>query len=980
MASFSIKAMLLLVQCLVLLGLVNAVPTPQDLQVEHKLDVAPAASDYWVGNIKRQGAVAFGNGTDYQVYRNVKDFGAKGDGVTDDTAAINKAISSGNRCGKGCDSATVTPALVYFPAGTYRVSKPVVQYYYTQMVGDATNLPVIKATKNFAGMAVIDADPYEDDGSNWYTNQNNFFRAVRNFVVDLTDMPQGSGAGIHWQVGQATSLQNIRFEMVKGGGDANKQQGIFMDNGSGGFMSDLTFNGGNYGMFLGNQQFTTRNLVFNDCNTAIFMNWNWAWTFKSLSINNCHTGLNMSNSPQNQTVGSVLVLDSKLTNTPTGVVTAFTKDSIPVGGGVLILDNVDFGGSKVAVAGADGKAVLEGGQVVSHWVQGNSYLPSGVTKRELQAEDTDQDVEVVVETVTETIMACSAEPHAPTLTRAPSSNAEPSSTSESRHETAENHMPPVPGMSVIYPTVGTLSAPGFAPHPSDDTGKATAEPPTDTKAPNVPGFYPPAPKPTDETPAEPSSVGPSPVEPSAPVEHPTAVKPTEQLPPPHTGKPTAQSTAQPPMNGSPSTSVVNEPAKPPHGSKTCSSKTVTKTRLQTILPAQTKPKPLLANGKVFERSKPLYDEYAASSFLSVKSGGAKGDGRSDDTAAIQKVLDSAKPDQVVYFDHGAYVITDTVRVPKNIKITGEIWPLLMAHGKKFGDEKNPIPMLQVGQVGDVGSVEISDLALQTKGPAPGAILMEWNVAEAKQGSAAMWDTHFRVGGSAGTELQSDTCSKTPKQTTKPDPACVGAFMLFRLTEKGTAYIENAWYWTADHELDLPDHNQINIYNGRGVLIESQGPVWLYGTASEHNQLYNYQIANAKNVFMGLIQSETPYYQANPDALTPFTPQEKWNDPDFASCTTAGCRKAWGLRVINSSDVYVYGAGLYSFFENYGQSCLDSETCQENIVEVDCSDVHIYGLSTKASVNMITSSDGKSLVPEKDNTSNFCSTIALFKQS
>lgn len=70
--------MLLLVQCLVLLGLVNAVPTPQDLQVEHKLDVAPAASDYWVGNIKRQGAVAFGNGTDYQVYRNVKDFGAKG--------------------------------------------------------------------------------------------------------------------------------------------------------------------------------------------------------------------------------------------------------------------------------------------------------------------------------------------------------------------------------------------------------------------------------------------------------------------------------------------------------------------------------------------------------------------------------------------------------------------------------------------------------------------------------------------------------------------------------------------------------------------------------------------------------------------------------------------------------------------------------------------------------------------------------------
>ena len=36
------------------------------------------SSDYWVGSVKRQGAVAFGSGGDYNVYRNVKDFGAKG--------------------------------------------------------------------------------------------------------------------------------------------------------------------------------------------------------------------------------------------------------------------------------------------------------------------------------------------------------------------------------------------------------------------------------------------------------------------------------------------------------------------------------------------------------------------------------------------------------------------------------------------------------------------------------------------------------------------------------------------------------------------------------------------------------------------------------------------------------------------------------------------------------------------------------------
>lgn len=724
-----------------------------------------------------------------------------GDGSTDDTAAINKAIADGGRCGQGCDSSTVTPALIYFPPGDYLVSTPIIQYYYTQLVGDALSLPTLKAAPGFKGMAVIDSNPYMDGGANWYTNQNNFFRQIRNFVIDLTAMPPSMGAGIHWQVAQATSLQNIRFEMVKGG-EGNKQQGVFMDNGSGGFMTDLTFNGGNYGMFLGNQQFTTRNLTFNNVGTAVYMNWNWLWTLKSLSINNCGVGVNMSNTPSNMTVGSVIVQDSTFSGTPKGIITAYQKNGgVPVVGNTLVVDNCDFSGCAAAVVDVTGSTILAGGGLVASWAQGHAY-----------------------------------------------------STGEFGGSAAS----------------ATCAASGSA---------ASA------------------------------------------------------------------------------------------------------TTIQNTLTAPSKPANLLSNGKIFERSKPQYENVPASSFLSAKANGCKGDGTSDDTTAIQALLDKATKDQIVYFDHGAYVITSTVKVPKDVKITGETWPVIMASGSHFASQSSPAPVFQVGQPGDTGAVEMSDLIFTTKGPAPGAILVEWNLAESSQGASGMWDVHMRIGGSAGTELQSDHCAKSPNVTTTADTKCFGAFLLLHVTEKATIYLENNWFWVADHDLDRSDHSQINIYSGRGVLIESTQHAWLYGTSSEHSQLYNYQVANAKNIYMGVIQSETPYMQSNPHALHGgFTPNAKYSDPDFRTCTTDACRKAWGLRVVASSDVLVYGAGLYSFFDNYKQDCLATESCQENMVSVECSHaVTLWGLSTKASTNMVTVDSGVGAVPQKDNRNGFCSTIALFEE-
>lgn len=140
------------------------------------------------------------------------------------------------------------------------VNSSLFMMYYTSLIGDPKEMPTIKATADFFGLGILDSDPYYPGGggANWYVNQNNFYRSIRNLILDLTLIPSNTqNSGIHWQVAQATSLQNLVFNMAPKS-PTNQQYGIFMDNGSGGFMTDLIFNGGGIGFFLGNQQFTTR--------------------------------------------------------------------------------------------------------------------------------------------------------------------------------------------------------------------------------------------------------------------------------------------------------------------------------------------------------------------------------------------------------------------------------------------------------------------------------------------------------------------------------------------------------------------------------------------------------------------------------------------------------------------------------------------------------------------------------------------------
>jgi glucan 1,3-beta-glucosidase len=173
----------------------------------------------------------------------------------------------------------------------------------------------------------------------------------------------------------------------------------------------------------------------------------------------------------------------------------------------------------------------------------------------------------------------------------------------------------------------------------------------------------------------------------------------------------------------------------------------------------------------------------------------------------------------------------------------------------------------------------------------------------------------------------------------------------------------------DHDIDGGEQ-QINVYNARGILFESRGPSWIYSVSNEHSTLYNWQFYGAQNVFVGGIQSESPYFQnaANVtahSALEPYTPGQLSmfpEDPTFPDCEglnateAPGCQVAWALRVVKSTDIVMHGGGFYSFFTNYDNACSrpkSTRTCQQKLVETSYScRLHFFSVWTVGSQQMI----------------------------
>jgi hypothetical protein len=201
-----------------------------------------------------------------------------------------------------------------------------------------------------------------------------------------------------------------------------------------------------------------------------------------------------------------------------------------------------------------------------------------------------------------------------------------------------------------------------------------------------------------------------------------------------------------------------------------------------------------SSGRLFYRPRPQYEGFDAGQFRIATEHGCRNDGTGDNTNAINSFLGDARAaGQIAYFPAGIYRVGGTVLIPTGSRVVGASWSQIQGAGAYFSDVFTPRVVIQVGQRGDVGTMEITDMLFSVQGATAGAIVLEWNVGESSQGSAAMWDSHVRVGGATGSDLDVDTCSKFDGF----NEACICAALLFHVTPQASGYFENVWIWLAD---------------------------------------------------------------------------------------------------------------------------------------------------------------------------------------
>ena len=320
-------------------------------------------------------------------FRNVRDFGAKGDGVADDTIAIQAAIDRD----RGIEYEK-KPAVVFLPPGTYRISDTLILWKWTHLVGDASSPPTIVLSGSSPGFdnparkkpAITTTNGWCVDPKtrNWPANSdklgasanNTFFIQIHNLNVRLEAGNPGA-VGILWRVAQATSIRKVRIEagdaavgLDVGGGTDYAAFDQPPSQGGGGTIENVAIVGGRIGLRAWGSQWLFRSVhLRGQSEVGVQVHECWNFDFVDLQIQDAPLGLLV------ERCMVVLVLDSGFRGISAG-------QAIKTDGSALYLEAVTCDGvARIVDDKLPGDA--NGRTMVAGWFQGSEAVAGSAASR-----------------------------------------------------------------------------------------------------------------------------------------------------------------------------------------------------------------------------------------------------------------------------------------------------------------------------------------------------------------------------------------------------------------------------------------------------------------------------------------------------------------------------------------------------------------------------------------------------------------------
>ena len=216
-------------------------------------------------------------------------------------------------------------------------------------------------------------------------------------------------------------------------------------------------------------------------------------------------------------------------------------------------------------------------------------------------------------------------------------------------------------------------------------------------------------------------------------------------------------------------------------------------------------------------------------WVNIRSLGVKGDGKSDDTAAIQHAIDTTR---VIYVPSGRYMVHDTIRLKPDTVLIG-LHPSITQfdlpdNTPGFGGVGAPKPLLETPKGGDN---IVSGIGLFTGGINPRAVEALWQSGE----HSLMDDVRFLGGHGTNNPDGSrwnpynDTHSADPDMRKRWD----GQYPSLWVTNGGGGTFTNLW--------------TVDTYAQAGVAVSDTTTAGhIYEISSEHHMRNEFQFLRAEN--------------------------------------------------------------------------------------------------------------------------------------